>query len=87
MAKKITSVTNPTIVEFSKLSTPKVRFLTGLFSVEGEKSLEDILNSYVEIKNIFVNTEIIVCETFAYAIKEHKNPIINSISDTIIRLP
>ncbi len=57
MAKKITSVTNPTIVEFSKLSTPKVRFLTGLFSVEGEKSLEDILNSYVEIKNIFVTED------------------------------
>lgn len=57
MVKKITSVTNPTIVEFSKLSSHKTRFLTGLFSVEGEKTLFDILNSYVEVKNIFVLEE------------------------------
>lgn len=57
MVKKITSVANPTIVEFAKLSTPKVRFLTGLFLVEGEKSLEDILNSDIEIRDIFVSED------------------------------
>lgn len=57
MVKKITSVTNPTIIEFSKLSNSKERFLTGLFSVEGEKSLEDILNSEVEIRDIFVSED------------------------------
>ena len=57
MVKKITSPTNQTIVEFSKLSTSKVRYLTGLFSVEGEKSLKDILDSDVEIINIFVSED------------------------------
>lgn len=58
MVKKITSVSNPSIVEFSKLPTNhKVRFLTGLFSVEGEKPLRDILDSYVQIKNIFVTED------------------------------
>ncbi len=57
MVKKITSVTNPTIVEFAKLSTTKVRTLTGLFSVEGEKSLEDILDSEIQIRDIFVSED------------------------------
>ncbi|MBQ2644867.1 RNA methyltransferase [bacterium] len=57
MVKKITAVTNPTVVEYAKLSNSKVRFLTGLFSVEGEKSLEDILNANIEIKDIFVSEE------------------------------
>ncbi len=57
MVKKITSVTNPTIIEFAKLSHPKVRFLTGLFMVEGEKCLKDILNSEVEIRDIFVSED------------------------------
>lgn len=54
MVKKITSVNNPTILEFSKLSNPKIRFLTGLFSVEGEKPLDDIIQSETEIRDIFV---------------------------------
>lgn len=54
MMKKITSLSNPAIIEFSKLSNHKVRFLTGLFSVEGEKALNDILSSDIRIKNIFV---------------------------------
>lgn len=54
MAKKITSVNNPTILEFSKLSNPKIRFLTGLFSVEGEKPLDDIIQSETAIRDIFV---------------------------------
>lgn len=57
MVKQITSVTNPTVVEFAKLSTSKVRFLTGLFLVEGEKSLEDILESEIEIRDIFVSED------------------------------
>lgn len=57
MVRKITSVSNPTIVEFSKLSTSKVRFLTGLFLVEGEKSLEDILEYEIEIRDIFVSED------------------------------
>lgn len=57
MIKKITSLSNPAIIEFSKLSNHKVRFLTGLFSVEGEKALEDILNSDVQIRNIFVTED------------------------------
>ncbi|MCR5261602.1 MAG: RNA methyltransferase [Candidatus Gastranaerophilales bacterium] len=54
MAKTITSTSNPTIVELAKLSNPKIRYSTGLFTVEGEKALEDILNSDTEIKDIFV---------------------------------
>ena len=54
MVKKITSVNNPTVLEFSKLSNSKIRFLTGLFSVEGEKSLNDIIQSETEIRDIFV---------------------------------
>lgn len=54
MVKKITSVNNPTIIEFSKLSNTKIRVLTGLFSVEGEKSLDDIIQSETEIRDIFV---------------------------------
>ncbi|MGN0004762.1 MAG: TrmH family RNA methyltransferase [Candidatus Gastranaerophilaceae bacterium] len=57
MVKKITSVNNPTIVEFSKLSNSKIRFLTGLFSVEGEKPLKEILESDVEVRDIFVTED------------------------------
>lgn len=57
MVKKITSVSNPTIVEFAKLSTSKVRALTGLFLVEGEKALEDILDTDIQIRDIFVSED------------------------------
>jgi TrmH family RNA methyltransferase len=57
MVKQITSVANDTIVEYSKLSSVKARCSTGLFIVEGEKALLDIINSDIQIKDIFVSED------------------------------
>lgn len=54
MLKKITSLSNSKIIEYSKLDTKKARCETGLFSAEGEKCLEDILKSDIKIEDIFV---------------------------------
>ncbi len=53
MLKKITSVSNSIIVEYSKLTNNKYRNKTNLFIVEGEKPLIDIMESNIAIKNIF----------------------------------
>lgn len=54
---EISSVANPKIVEFSKLSEAKYRNKTGLFSVEGQKVLEDILDNDIKIENVFSTLE------------------------------
>ena len=57
MLKKISSTTNSLIIECAKLSNAKHRKKTGLFAVEGEKALEDIISAKIEIEHIFVSED------------------------------
>ncbi len=58
MLKTISSTTNSAIIEYSKLSETKFRKKSGLFLVEGEKALDDIISAKIEIKQIFVGENI-----------------------------
>lgn len=54
---KITSVSNQKIKDISKLHQRKYRELSDTFLVEGEKAFEEILNTGLEICEIFVSDE------------------------------
>lgn len=54
---EINSVSNEKIKYYSKLSEAKYRNSEALFIVEGEKALEDIISSGVEIKDIFATAD------------------------------
>ena len=52
---EITSVNNELVKIASKLSQKKFRDETGLFLLEGEKSISEAINSKAKIKDIFIN--------------------------------
>lgn len=52
--KEITSINNQIIKDVVKLHQKKYRDELGLFIVEGDKSLQDILDNSIDIKYIFV---------------------------------
>lgn len=54
MPQKITSVNNEIVKETVKLQQRKYRDETGLFLLEGEKCIEEALESGIQIKHLFV---------------------------------
>ena len=57
MVNKITSLSNQKIISYSKLNNHKFRNESGLFLVEGEKALNDIINNNISVRDILITDE------------------------------